>query len=55
MSCSVPKARIEHGDLRGGEMIEVLTRQARAISNALDSTGHRLIAVRWSRSPPPRS
>lgn len=38
MSCSVPKARIEAGELRGGSMIEVLTRQARNISNALDST-----------------
>lgn len=38
MSCSVPKARIEHGDLRAGSMIEVLIRQARQISAALGTT-----------------
>lgn len=36
MSCSVPKARLDAGELRGGHMIEVLTRQARLISDALN-------------------
>ncbi|HEY9468771.1 MAG TPA: IclR family transcriptional regulator [Propionibacteriaceae bacterium] len=35
MSCSVPKARIELGELQVGQMIEVLMRQARSISSAL--------------------
>jgi DNA-binding IclR family transcriptional regulator len=38
MSCSVPKARIELGELQPGHMIEVLVRQARLISLALDAT-----------------
>ncbi len=38
MSCSVPKARIELGELQVGQMIEVLTRQTRRISAALSST-----------------
>ncbi len=38
MSCSVPKALIELGELQVGQMIEVLTRQARQISRALDSS-----------------
>jgi len=35
MSCSVPKARIELGELSAAQMIEVLRRQARSISEAL--------------------
>lgn len=38
MSCSVPKALIELGELQVGQMIEVLTRQARQISRALDGS-----------------
>lgn len=38
MSCSVPKARIELGELSSAQMIEVLSRQAGSISEALDST-----------------
>ena len=37
MSCSVPKARIDLGELQVGQMIEVLTRQARHISAAMSS------------------
>ena len=35
MSCSVPKTRIELGELSAAQMIEVLRRQARSISEAL--------------------
>ncbi|CAN5450207.1 IclR family transcriptional regulator [soil metagenome] len=38
MSCSVPKARIELGELSSAQMIEVLNRQARSISEALDTS-----------------
>lgn len=38
MSCSVPQARIELGELQPGQMIEVLVRQARHISKALGGT-----------------
>jgi DNA-binding IclR family transcriptional regulator len=38
MSCSVPKARIDLGELQVGQMIEVLMRQARLTSVALDAT-----------------
>ncbi len=37
MSCSVPKARIELGELETKQMIEVLTRQASSISEALSA------------------
>ena len=37
MSCSVPKARLDLGEMQAGQMIEVLTRQARSISQALDA------------------
>ena len=37
MSCSVPKARLDLGELQAAQMIEVLTRQARLVSAALDS------------------
>ncbi len=37
MSCSVPKARLELGELQAGHMIEVLVREARLISIALDA------------------
>ena len=35
MSCSVPKARLDLSELQVGQMIEVLMRQARSISQAL--------------------
>lgn len=37
MSCSVPKARIEQGELPVGQLIEVLVRQSRLISAALEA------------------
>jgi DNA-binding IclR family transcriptional regulator len=37
MSCSVPKARIDLGELEKKQMIEVLVRQAGLISRALDA------------------
>lgn len=37
MSCSVPKARIEQGELSVGKLVEVLTRQSRHVSAALDA------------------
>lgn len=37
MSCSVPKARIEEGELPVGQLIEVLMRQSRHIAAALEA------------------
>lgn len=37
MSCSVPKARIDLGELEVAQMIDVLVRQAASISRALDA------------------
>lgn len=35
MSCSLPKSRLDIGELQVGQVIEVLVRQARSISQAL--------------------